>query len=352
MKEEYHTYQLIDRYLKNELSSHESDEFEKRLQSDDAFAETVNLQKLSNELIVEERFFRIMDEIDKPYKGSALKKGIILSGVVLFLISGIYFITGNTDKTSENIQSHTLNKEQISGEKEKMLNSSEGTGQKVIRRKEKNAKQEIVSLPADTNIRISPQEEVSKTPDNIIKEENPVIAFKEDKCGNVLISAEAVSSESCEGDSTGRIEILLYTVKGGQEPYVFSLKDEEYQAANIFEHLLPGRYDVKIKDRNGCITLKKDIAVKTKSCLRSESFSFNPYYGELWKFPAGDYQNFRVRISNKEGTEVYRMEVKGGSPSEWNGTSSEGGALPSGTYFYVIEFPDGKTNQGSVSILQ
>jgi hypothetical protein len=349
MKEEYHTYQLIDRYLKNELSSHESDEFEKRLQSDDAFAEAVNLQKLTNELIVEERFFRIMNEIDKPSKGSDLKKGIILSGVVLVLISGIYLITRNTHKTRENIQSHTFNKEQISGKEEKIINSN-GVEQKVIRSKEKNTKQEIVSLPADTNTRISLQEEVLKAPDNIIKEENPVVSFKEDKCGNVLISAETVSSESCEGDSTGRIEILLYTVKGGEEPYVFSL-NEEYQAANIFDHLLPGKYDVKIKDKNGCITLKKDIAVKTKSCLRSGSFSFNPYYGELWKFPAGDYQNFKVRITNKEGTEIYRMEVKGGSPAEWNGTSSEGSALPSGTYFYVIEFPDGKTNQGYISII-
>ena len=352
MKEEYHTYQLIDRYLKDELSSHESNEFEKRLQSDDAFAETVNLQKLANELIVEDRFFRIMNEIDKPSKGSDLKKGIILSGVILFLISGIYFITRNTYETRENIQSHTLNnKEQISGKEEKIPNSNGEVEQKVIRSKEKNATQEIVSLPADTNTRISPQEQVSKTPDNIIiKEENPVIAFKEDKCENVLISAETVSSESCEGDSTGRIEILLYTVKGGEEPYVFSL-NEEYQAANIFEHLLPGKYDVKIKDKNGCITLKKDIAVKTKSCVKSGSFSFNPYYGELWKFPAGDYQNFKVRITNKEGTEIYRMDVKGGSPAEWNGTSSEGGPLPSGTYFYMIEYPDGKTDQGYISII-
>jgi hypothetical protein len=351
MKEEHHTYQLIDRYLKNELSSQESDEFEKRLQSDHAFEDAVNLQKLTNELLVEERFFRIMGEIDKPSKGSDLKKGIILSGAALLLISGMYFTTGNTDKPGENIQSHSLNKEQLSTKEEQMLNSNGEIEKKIIKSKKMNTKEEIIHTYIDTNATVIHQEDVIKTPDNILKEEKPIVAIKEDKCGNILISAEAVASESCEGDSTGRIEILLYTVKGGEEPYLFSL-NEEYQSANIFERLLPGKYDVKIKDKNGCMTAKKDIAVKTKSCIKSESFSFNPYYGELWKFPAGDHQNFKVRIINKEGAEVYRTEVRGGSPPEWSGTSSEGGPLPSGTYFYVIEFPGGKTNQGYISIIE
>jgi hypothetical protein len=354
MKEEHYTYQLIDRYLKNELSLKESADFEKRLHSDHAFAEAVNLQKLTNELIVEERFFRIMSEIDKPSTGSDLKKGIILGGVALFLISGIYFITRNTDKTRENNKSHIItNNEHVFGKEEQILSNQE-TGKKVIKAKEKKAGEEIIYVHADTNSTVSPQENVVKTPDPALKEEEedkPIVPFKEDKCGNVLINAETAAHESCAGDSTGMIEILLSTLKGGKEPYVFSL-NEEYQSANIFEHLLPGKYDLKIKDNNGCISLKKDITVKTKPCVKSESFSFNPYYGELWKFPSGDYQNFKVRITSKEGIEVYRMEINGGSPAEWNGTSSEGTALPSGTYFYVIEFSDGKTNQGYISIIE
>ncbi|MBX9853226.1 MAG: gliding motility-associated C-terminal domain-containing protein [Cytophagaceae bacterium] len=358
MREDYNTYQLIDRYLKNQLSAEESAAFEKRLQSGNTFAEEVNLQKLTNELIVEERFHRVMNEISKPGKGSGSKGKIIIGAIAALLIGGIYLIQTNhttqkSQKENGNTYSLAKNLEKNKEEKVKKKNPDKRETLKTpLQKQEKIIEEDTITL----NSVNKPEKVYSKEPieisKEVFKEESKIPADKTDKNTILADQIEVVSYKTCAGESTGMIEIPLYSIKGGTAPYLFSLEEEEYQTRNIFENLAAGAYDVKIKDANGFVIIKKNISVGEKTCAVFETYSFNPYYGETWKFPAGDYQDYKVRITNKEGMQVYYMEVRGGSPAEWNGASSNGVGLPTGTYLYTIEFPDGKTNQGSVSIMQ
>ena len=355
MNEDFHNYQLIDRYLRNELPVQELEVFNQKLRSDKEFAEAVDLQKLSNDLIVEERFYSIMDEMDHPAKGKPWKKGIIISSVILLLLTGAYFIK-NSDKDNpvKDIKPVTLPEKADSSAKELREEVKTSFQEEIIQPKIKDPVDKEKKSPVNTveelySMPVAPQAMDDHA--TALKDENIVLPVKKDPCGNTFISAEVQTHESCEGESTGMIEIPMYALKGGEEPYSFSLNDQ-YQSSNIFMQVAPGSYDLKIKDQNGCIEVRKNVTVKSKRCVKFESFSFNPSYGEFWKFPAGENQDFKVRITNKQGVQVYAIEVKGGSPYEWDGRSSAGSPLPSGTYFYVLEFPDGRTGQGYISIIQ
>lgn len=355
MREEQ-TYQLIDRYLKNKLSSEELKVFEKRLESDKEFAGDVNSQKLADELLVENRFFDIMDQMDKPSGGSDSKGKFILGGIALLLIAGLFFFQLNSpeEKVIQPIYtSHTeksTNKETII--QENKISENIELEKSVIKKNEKPVEQKKagVKIEFDSNlVKVYNEVETQKIPLKV--EVNKITTPIEiNKCANVTITAEVVAQESCKDTSTGMIEIPAHNLKGGKHPYVFSLNND-YQISNIFTSLLPGRYDVKIKDINGCTTIKKEIIIGSKTCINVKSYSFNPVY-ETWKFPVGDNQNFKIKITNKEGIVVYATEVTGGTQLEWNGTSLTGSELPSGAYLYVIELPDGKTNQGYISIIK
>ena len=103
-----------------------------------------------------------------------------------------------------------------------------------------------------------------------------------------------------------------------------------------------GSYRVVIT--NGICSTEESIFVNSTYCNIPKGFS-----------PNGDnvndtfnLSNLNIRllkIFNRYGTEVYnRLNYR----NEWNGNSKNGNKLPTGTYYYVIEFTSGKTTSGWV----
>lgn len=73
MRPAYEKYQKVDDYLNNKLSSEETMEFEKLLKEDPAFREEVYDQKLTNEIIIEKRFFDVVGSLDLAYVSTGSK---------------------------------------------------------------------------------------------------------------------------------------------------------------------------------------------------------------------------------------------------------------------------------------
>lgn len=96
MRPELEKYQLIDQYLNNKMSAQEALEFEKKLQADPVFYDEVLDQKLTNEVIIENRFFQVIDSIDlapvapKP-PVSNLVKGILGIGGASLIAVALFF---------------------------------------------------------------------------------------------------------------------------------------------------------------------------------------------------------------------------------------------------------------------
>ncbi|HEY8402329.1 MAG TPA: hypothetical protein VIK89_13765, partial [Cytophagaceae bacterium] len=82
MRPEYQKYQQIDDYLNNKLSGEEVKEFERKMQEDPLFREEVMDLKLTNEVILEHRFFQIADTLDPSLVGAGGASSQVVSSTV------------------------------------------------------------------------------------------------------------------------------------------------------------------------------------------------------------------------------------------------------------------------------
>ncbi len=122
--------------------------------------------------------------------------------------------------------------------------------------------------------------------------------------------------------------------------YLFALDDQEFQAQNSFEGLLPGNYTLTVKDRFGCYAISKEVSI-----LMYPKF-FTPNgdgHNELWKVKfAQSEPDLETRIFDRHGKllTVFNTESSG-----WNGTLN-GNLLPSSDYWFVVIRQDGTTRCG------
>jgi gliding motility-associated-like protein len=101
------------------------------------------------------------------------------------------------------------------------------------------------------------------------------------------------------------------------------------------------------------------LTVINNGCESSEIYSINGIYCGIQKgiSPNGDNLNDefdlahlnvkRLEIFNRYGQEVYALS---NYTDEWHGQASNGDILPTGTYYYVIEFASGEAKTGWIYI--
>ena len=140
----------------------------------------------------------------------------------------------------------------------------------------------------------------------------------------------------------GIIEINVTT--GGLSPYQYSINNSSFTPNLTYPNLLPGDYTITVQDANGCEFNK--VATINSICMFPNAIS-----------PNGDKLN---DIFNLNGCNVVKLEIfnrygrKVNSYSnytdQWDGTNSNGEALPDGTYFYVAEMKGGVSKSGWVFI--
>jgi gliding motility-associated-like protein len=108
---------------------------------------------------------------------------------------------------------------------------------------------------------------------------------------------------------------------------------------------LPGVYELVVT-QNGCSSAPEPVNVLSTACTIQKGISANSD-GLNDYFDLESYDVTQLQIFNRYGMNVYS---KGNYQNEWYGQSDKGDELPDGTYYYVIDFADLKSETGWIYI--
>ena len=111
--------------------------------------------------------------------------------------------------------------------------------------------------------------------------------------------------------------------------------------------LLQGLYEIEVTiNATGCTETAGVSIIELESCVIPQGISPNGD-GENDTFDLSSYDVSKLEIFNRNGTLVYE---KRNYIDEWHGQTNDGDALPVGTYFYTMEYQDGKTRSAWIYI--
>lgn len=364
------TYELIDRYLKGLVSGEEKILFEKQQNENPAFAEEVELQILINELVLEKGLAdiraKVGEDLSDAKNVSWFKTAILCTGVICLVTGGVLYYSskektnskelkevGGYNNEHNNVHSNEQSTVSIVPLKEVQKNKntfernvglkkedtlslvSSNTGVAV---RDRGLKQVVVvdtTTTTTTTLVDSPKE-------NKIKIMEPV--SQQEPCGGIIF--EVNSEASCLQKQTGKIQILISSIKGGSKPYAYSIGGNDFSLESINQMLGKGDYLVQVKDNKGCIS-EKQIRINEKSCVEFIDYSFNPQV-ETWKFPLNEFENGAIVITDISGRVIYSNKIA--SSDSWNGRSLNGDIQLPGSYLYIIESNGIKIKQGYITI--
>ncbi|NHM07577.1 T9SS type B sorting domain-containing protein [Flavobacterium sp. CYK-4] len=134
------------------------------------------------------------------------------------------------------------------------------------------------------------------------------------------------------------IQILLDTASLGE--YEYSIDGYNYQNANYFEGLLPGKYTVYVREKNGC-----GITTDELYLLMYPKF-FTPNddgYNDVWQVKFAETETyFSVRIFDRYGRIL-------SATNTWDGTY-QGKPMPADDYWFIVERENGKQYKGHFAL--
>ena len=114
-----------------------------------------------------------------------------------------------------------------------------------------------------------------------------------------------------------------------------------------FPVLLAGEYEIEvIFNDTGCSNITAQTVIELESCVIPQGISPNGD-GMNDEFDLSSYRVSKLEIFNRYGTLVY---FKTDYVDEWVGQDKDGNELPVGTYFYTMEYEDGKQRSAWVYI--
>ncbi|WP_299333283.1 choice-of-anchor L domain-containing protein [uncultured Psychroserpens sp.] len=114
-----------------------------------------------------------------------------------------------------------------------------------------------------------------------------------------------------------------------------------------FPVLLAGDYEIEvIFNDTGCSNITSQTVIELESCVIPQGISPNGD-GMNDTFDLSSYRVSKLEIFNRYGTLVYS---KTNYLDEWFGQDQDGNELPVGTYFYTMEYEDGKRRSAWVYI--
>lgn len=357
-------YEMIEQYLKGKLSSSDKLAFEKRMQEDPSLSEEVSMQKMLNDLVLEKGLSDIRKKVGEdmmPPSGSSFKKPILISLAGILLTAGIlYFFlfpnkqeNGNEGKIKQVSSSATSETSEV-GE-DKIKKKSRGTLQTnagITTKKEETSGELNIN---ESNQVVSENEEVEKsTQDHAVKKEegyslNGLLETAPEEAPCPDIKFEVKTGASCANQDNGSLEINPSGIHGGTGPYTYAIDAIDFRKEHSYTGLSAGTHRAAIKDSKGCIS-QKEIHITEKICFEPKDYSFNPET-ESWKFPFAEHESGSITITSKNGNVLYTTKVLHGNPSEWNGRTTSGELLGTGTYVYIAQTDKGEVRQGYIVIL-
>jgi hypothetical protein len=362
MELSFDEYELIDRYLDGKLQGQELDAFVKRMEREQSFADKVSLQKTTNNLLLENGLYDLREKLDsyKPPTSFNFKTFLFITAIVCILSTmAILMIKKHDDSPSKENQSEVSKPMDV---QETFQDSpsdglTENQKQNLLKRETKEAENQnpVVSKKQDSAVSVNenPKDQVSihvKSKDSL--QEETKILPKIKVCDQVTILYDFQIFPSCENEMNGRIQFNTLQTKGGKAPYKYSIDaGKSYQTSSLFSDLAPESYSLVLKDANGCESKEKVAIVKTKSCLKEKAYMINPEAGEAWPVPKG-YLNCNLYIYDRNGREVFLVNLHAGHQEDWNGTSSQGKDLEMGQYAYTVTCGTETKEKGYITIVR
>ncbi len=373
-------YELIERYLLNRTSPEETAEIERRIKSDPSFAREVQINRDIQQLVTDNSILNIKQDLNNIRTGkiSQIKsrnkfyRNLLIgsSGIIIITISSLLLlnkkdiavrpvpetpeVSGTLDDTSlyspeskdsekpEQIKEHKptgfLQDDRNAGDTTDVKKVSAGyslTDSNI----EKAAKPVEKSKTSQVKTPVAVQQSYTPGDDNTQEE-------KQIPCN---ITAEFMTEPSCNNSATGLIKFIESSVSGGTTPYQFALNGI-FSDSLVYRNLLPGVYDIAIKDATGCIREWKMVNIEKINCFGE--FKFAPLYGEIWKIPVETGHPGVLTISSKSGIIVYHLEFDGLSELTWNGMSTDNHMLQMGAYPFIIKYQNGNVFRGTVTIVK
>ena len=300
--EELERYRLIEEYLDGSISDSDRLSIEKELKNNPDFQQEIDLVKISNDVVFENRLFEIKNKINADFKNGNTEFrswnryifGFIAISAIA--ISSYYYSTQFNTKTpiiksksaEKNMQHATLSTVEKSttityaapDKAQSKINAGiDNTGKIDNNALHKNNTLENLIYKTDTVVKPSLQKIGLITKDTTRTITTPIII---DPCSNTKITAQFTTATSCKGSSTGVIQILLSTIKGGKKPYSYSINGNAYAIENRFNELSTGIYTIKIKDQNNCTQTFQETIKEVTCIVPLDDYSFNPDRGQTW----------------------------------------------------------------------
>jgi len=350
MKDENNIYQRIEDYLNGSLSDSEKMLFEKELAENADLKKQVDLSKIANQLVFENRLLNIKELAQAEHQNQSSKgntgKIILFSATAILLSVGVYVGLNKPEEKQRFVSEETS--KTISPLSESIPDKTASTENKKIevKRIETETKASVIESIEPKHTVSSATSESKPITEQAIKKIETKSHATENVCANVKIEASHFIQNTCSGEKRG--EIVFSKMKGGTAPYKIKLFNKENTELEQKDNLAAGTYHAEIIDALNCSTNYHDLIVKEKAC--SENYHFNPFVGETWEIPSHSFSG-TITIFDKSGNVYFRKELSANTLENWSGQSADG-KLETGYYLFTISYADGTTSKGSISIVQ
>ncbi len=375
---------MIDRYLRGELAGEELEDFTKNLSDDPGLAEDVAFQSEVNELISVNAYHELRNQMSSDIanidKGSSSKgfnrtiSVILIAG--LLSIAGGYFLLKDNDKESSGLSKND-NQELVNTDNIPSLKLTEAENNATAFEQDQSASRVTNPKKSSKNINDDNGVEIQDNAESLsrvsadtfvlpyqpttinetnkeVKEPVSTISDKSelnaDPCAKAVIKARWTISEACQARNDGKIEIDENLIQGGEEPYRIDLYSGSQKVdPSDLDHLYSGNYTLKITDVNGCLG-KWNVKLLEKNC-QPTGVSFSPTQGETWAFNGNDRNSYYLSIYNQAGQLIFKSSLLSGI-YEWSGISNAGSMVETGFYVYVVEYTNGKKENGQITVIR
>lgn len=128
--------------------------------------------------------------------------------------------------------------------------------------------------------------------------------------------------------------------------YEFSLDGTNYQSSAVFNNLNEGEYTVFVKDTKGCGEVSKSFYILDYPKFFTPNGDGTNDFWRIKNLNKRNLQNSTIDIFDRYGKLVFQINPRN---QVWDGNSN-GYALPSSDYWFVIQLTDGKTVKGHFTL--
>jgi hypothetical protein len=301
LRTEEETYSLIDQYLQGQLPVEHP--FHGEMTSNRNLAQEVEVQRLLTEAVIDHQLVKIRNEIGllKPTYLAKHKNDFRLAKSGIALVLGL----GMASYWS-------------------YISTSSNTPVAIV-------PQEQTNQTETTPVPVKPTQSVVR---------KPILLPKKQSSPQVTTLPEQAQVEQTEEATPSTITV--------EQPSMAEHSSEAKKEI-VIEPSAATQSNQALKVESVTIEEKKPEAMPASKKVEMGSHVFEPLR-ETWDVPLDTEKSGRLSIFDKNGQLVYKRDFAKMEHLSWDGHATNGGLLASNVYVYWIEYQDGSTQQGTVTL--